>query len=187
MLEVQNWAPRISPYSDAENWDLLWLGHYGAGFPRSPFDSELGAIGRYNVLADPNEPYCSNAQLPPWTSIQPLDALRETHPPHTRVYHRALDEALCTVAYAVIQWRVRNLLHEFSVEKWSHIWDVDVGVGAVVTASQKLLFLTHSRLLPLKNSSIPRSTQPNMTRKSNACYCWRCYFVKRREEKYCDS
>jgi hypothetical protein len=28
MLEVQHREPRISPYGDPENWDLLWLGHW---------------------------------------------------------------------------------------------------------------------------------------------------------------
>jgi hypothetical protein len=126
MMDVQHRDPRISPYGDPENWDLLWLGHCGAGFPRPPADAE--AIGRHNILlADPNDPTVPMPSYLRAHPFGPLDALGETHPPHTRVYHRASGGALCTVAYAVSQRGARRLLHEFGIKKWSRIWDVEMG------------------------------------------------------------
>ncbi|PMD33181.1 glycosyltransferase family 25 protein [Hyaloscypha variabilis F] len=126
MMDVQHRDPRISPYGDPENWDLLWLGHCGAGFPRQPADAE--AIGRHNILlADPNDPTVPMPSYLRAHPFGPLDALGETHPPHTRVYHRASGGALCTVAYAVSQRGARRLLHEFGIKKWSRIWDVEMG------------------------------------------------------------
>jgi hypothetical protein len=126
MQDVQHRDPKISPYGDPNNWDLLWLGHCGAGFPRPPPNSEV--IGRHNViLADPNDPTVPMPSYLRAHPFGPLDALGETHPPHTRVYHRASGGALCTVAYAVSQRGARRLLHEFGVKKWSRIWDVEMG------------------------------------------------------------
>lgn len=126
MLDVQHRDPRISPYGDPENWDLLWLGHCGAGFPRPPVGADI--VGRHNVLlADPNDPTVPMPSYLRAHPFGPLDALGETHNPHTRVYHRASGGALCTVAYAVSQRGARRLLHEFGVKKWSRIWDVEMG------------------------------------------------------------
>jgi hypothetical protein len=79
------------------------------------------------VLTNSND---STVPLPKYLRAHPfgpLDALAESHPPHTRVYHRASGGALCTVAYAVSQRGARKLLHEFRVKKWSRIWDVEMG------------------------------------------------------------
>jgi hypothetical protein len=85
-------------------------------------------VGRHNVLlTDPNEPTVPMPSYLRAHPFGPLDALGETHPPHTRVYHRASGGALCTVAYAVSQRGARRLLHEFGVKKWSRIWDVEMG------------------------------------------------------------
>lgn len=128
MMDVKHRDPKISPYGDPENWDLLWLGHCGAGFPRPADDPERPAIGRHNVLlADPNDPTVPMPAHLRAHPFGPLDALGETHPPHTRVYHRASGGALCTVAYAVSQRGARRLLHEFGIKKWSRIWDVEMG------------------------------------------------------------
>jgi GR25 family glycosyltransferase involved in LPS biosynthesis len=127
LLDVQHQDPRISPYGNPKNWDLLWLGHCGAGFPRPPVDSGLGTVGQHNVLiADSNDPTVPMPKYLRAHPFGPLDALGETHLPHTRVYHRASGGALCTVAYAVSQRGARRLLHQFGVKKWSRIWDVEM-------------------------------------------------------------
>jgi hypothetical protein len=127
MMDVQHRDPRISPYGDPENWDILWLGHCGAGFPRQPADTE-SSIGRHSILlADPNDPTVPMPGHLRAHPFGPLDALGETHEPHTRVYHRASGGALCTVAYAVSKRGARRLLHEFGIRKWSRIWDVEMG------------------------------------------------------------
>jgi len=126
MLDVKHRDPKISPYGDPRNWDVLWLGHCGAGFPRPAPDADL--VGRHNVLlADPNDPTVPMPSYLRAHPFGPLDVLGETHPPHTRVYHRGSGGALCTVAYAVSQRGARRLLHEFGVKKWSRIWDVELG------------------------------------------------------------
>jgi hypothetical protein len=127
MMDVQHRDPKISPYGDPENWDILWLGYCGAGFPRQPADTE-SSIGRHNILlADPNDPTVPMPGHLRAHPFGPVDALGETHEPHTRVYHRASGGALCTVAYEVSQRGARRLLHKFGIKKWSRVWDVEMG------------------------------------------------------------
>ncbi|PMD54784.1 glycosyltransferase family 25 protein, partial [Hyaloscypha bicolor E] len=127
MMDVQHRDPKISPYGDPENWDILWLGYCGAGFPRQPADTE-SSIGRHNILlADPNDPTVPMPGHLRAHPFGPLDALGETHEPHTRVYHRASGGALCTVACEVSQRGARRLLHKFGIKKWSRVWDVEMG------------------------------------------------------------
>ncbi|RDL42344.1 Uncharacterized protein BP5553_02323 [Venustampulla echinocandica] len=117
---------KLHPYGDPANWDVLWLGHCGAGFPRPP-RSGSGASDKNILLTNPNDP---TVPLPKYLRAHPfgpLDALGTSHPPHTRVYHRGSGGALCTVAYAVSQRGARRLLHEFGVSKWGRIWDVELG------------------------------------------------------------
>lgn len=114
-----------SPYGNPANWDILWLGHCGAGFPRPP--QSMGLSSANVVLTNPDDP---TVPLPKYLRAHPfgpLDALAESHPVHTRVYHRASGGALCTVAYAVSQRGARKLLYEFGVRSWSRIWDVELG------------------------------------------------------------
>ncbi|PVH88839.1 glycosyltransferase family 25 protein [Cadophora sp. DSE1049] len=120
--------PDISlPYGDPANWDVLWLGHCGAGFPRTPPTDEIEQTVQNVILTHPND---HTVPLPKYLRAHPfgpLDALAASHSPHTRVYHRASGGALCTVAYAVSQRGARRLLHEFGVKRWSRIWDVEMG------------------------------------------------------------
>ncbi|KAG4424023.1 hypothetical protein IFR04_002865 [Cadophora malorum] len=120
--------PDISlPYGDPANWDILWLGHCGAGFPRAPPTDEIEQTVQNIILTNPND---HTVPLPKYLRAHPfgpLDALAASHSPHTRVYHRASGGALCTVAYAVSQRGARRLLHEFGVKRWSRIWDVEMG------------------------------------------------------------
>ena len=120
--------PDISlPYGDPANWDILWLGHCGAGFPRVPPTDEIEQTVQNIILTNPSD---HTVPLPKYLRAHPfgpLDALAASHSPHTRVYHRASGGALCTVAYAVSQRGARRLLHEFGVKRWSRIWDVEMG------------------------------------------------------------
>ena len=120
--------PDISlPYGDPANWDVLWLGHCGAGFPRTWPTDEVDQTVQNVILTNPND---HTVPLPKYLRAHPfgpLDALAASHSPHTRVYHRASGGALCTVAYAVSQRGARRLLHEFGVKRWSRIWDVEMG------------------------------------------------------------
>ncbi len=127
--QPQPFSLQASPYGSPENWDVLWLGHCGAGFPRyatSPL-SNLAA-GKHNiVLAQLNDDTVPSPQHLKAHPFGPLDALAESHEPHTRVYHRASGGALCTVAYAVSQRGARRLLLEFGVKRWSRSFDVEMG------------------------------------------------------------
>ncbi|KAH6711003.1 hypothetical protein BKA61DRAFT_694882 [Leptodontidium sp. MPI-SDFR-AT-0119] len=120
--------PDISrPYGDPADWDVLWLGHCGAGFPRSPPTSEVEHTVQNVILTNPSD---HTVPLPKYLRAHPfgpLDALATSHSPKTRVYHRASGGALCTVAYAVSQRGARRLLHEFGVKRWSRICDVEMG------------------------------------------------------------
>ncbi|KAL2068973.1 hypothetical protein VTL71DRAFT_15311 [Oculimacula yallundae] len=120
--------PDISkPYGDPANWDILWLGHCGAGFPRTAPIAEPQPSIQDIILTNPHD---QTVPLPKYLRAHPfgpLDALAASHAPHTRVYHRGSGGALCTVAYAVSQRGARRLLHEFGVKRWSRIWDVELG------------------------------------------------------------
>lgn len=124
------------PYGNPSNWDVLWLGHCGVGFPRPPQFSDPSATNV--VLTQSND---STVPLPKYLRAHPfgpLDALSTSHDEHTRVYHRASGGALCTVAYAVSQRGARKLLHEFGVKRWSRIWDLELGdwcAGSEITQS----------------------------------------------------
>ncbi|KAH8649450.1 hypothetical protein BGZ60DRAFT_389973 [Tricladium varicosporioides] len=117
------------PYGDPKNWDILWLGHCGVGFPRSPSSSGSEEVPSPENLVLTNHPDLT-VPLPKYLRAHPfgpLDALGSSHPPHTRVYHHASGGALCTVAYAVSQRGARRLLAEFGVKRWSRIWDDELG------------------------------------------------------------
>ncbi|CZT51190.1 uncharacterized protein RSE6_12306 [Rhynchosporium secalis] len=117
----------FEPYGDPANWDILWLGHCGAGFPRTPPTTQSKPSIQNIILTNPHD---QTVPLPKYLRAHPfgpLDALATSHAPHTRVYHRANGGALCTVAYAVSQRGARRLLHEFGVKRWIRIWDVEMG------------------------------------------------------------
>jgi GR25 family glycosyltransferase involved in LPS biosynthesis len=123
-----------TPYGDPSNWDVLWLGHCGVGFPRpSGYPSAYDERNIVLTLADDETvPQPQYLRAHPFG---PLDTLAESHPPHTRVYHRASGGALCTVAYAVSQRGARRLLQEYGVTKWSKIWDAELGEWCTGTDS----------------------------------------------------
>ncbi|KAF2866924.1 hypothetical protein BDV95DRAFT_611216 [Massariosphaeria phaeospora] len=106
--------PSHAPYG--LDWDILWLGHCGAGIPvNSP------------VLAqtpDPTVPSPQHLRASPNAPLSPLSTL---YPPQTRLYHRTSHPTLCTLAYAVTQRGARKLLYEFGVREFSKGYDFAVG------------------------------------------------------------
>jgi GR25 family glycosyltransferase involved in LPS biosynthesis len=123
-----------APYGDPSTWDVLWLGHCGAGFPRPSGYPDVYDENNL-LLMLPDDDTVPQPQYLRAHPFGPLDALAESHPPHTRVYHRASGGALCTVAYAVSQRGARRLLQEYSVTKWSKIWDAELGEWCAGTDS----------------------------------------------------
>ncbi|KAF2447822.1 glycosyltransferase family 25 protein [Karstenula rhodostoma CBS 690.94] len=118
-----------SPYGDPSQWDVLWFGHCGAGFPRySPLHKKTDVTTANVILTNPNDetvPAPRHLKAHPFQSI--LDPLAEAYPPHTRIYHRSTGGELCTVAYAVSQRGAQRLLHQFGVKGWNGIFDSELG------------------------------------------------------------
>ncbi|KAF1956391.1 hypothetical protein CC80DRAFT_563217 [Byssothecium circinans] len=121
-----------SPYGNPSNWDILWLGHCGANFPRplspnTPKNPPTTTPANI-ILTHPNDatvPTTHHLKAHPFQGT--LDALALAYPPHTRVFHRATGGTLCTVAYAVSQRGARRLLHQFGVQGWNGIFDSEMG------------------------------------------------------------
>ncbi|KAH5192047.1 hypothetical protein HBH76_075080 [Parastagonospora nodorum] len=123
-----------SPYGDPSTWDILWIGHCGAGFPRNPHVQSNSAkhhtpISSSNlILTQPNDP---TVPMGRHLKAHPFqggpDALATAYPPHTRIYHRSTGGELCTVGYAVSQRGARRLLHQFAVKGWNGIFDAEMG------------------------------------------------------------
>jgi GR25 family glycosyltransferase involved in LPS biosynthesis len=118
-----------SPYGDPSQWDILWIGHCGVGFPRYSSSHAKSEITTANVLIT----HANDATVPSkkWLKAHPfqgdLDPLANAFPPHTRVYHRASGGELCTVGYAVSQRGARRLLHQFGIKAWNGIFDSELG------------------------------------------------------------
>jgi GR25 family glycosyltransferase involved in LPS biosynthesis len=123
-----------SPYGDPSQWDILWIGHCGAGFPRNP--QPQSASGKHHtsvtfsnlILTQPNDP---TVPMGRHLKAHPFqggpDALAMVYPPHTRIYHRSTGGELCTVGYAVSQRGARRLLHQFAIKGWNGIFDSEMG------------------------------------------------------------
>lgn len=118
-----------SPYGDSSEWDVLWIGHCGAGFPRySPLHKKTEVTAANVVLTNSNDdtvPAQRHLKAHPFQGS--LDPLADAYPPHTRIFHRSTGGELCTVAYAVSQRGARRLLHQFGVKGWNGIFDAELG------------------------------------------------------------
>lgn len=118
-----------SPYGDPSQWDVLWIGHCGAGFPRySPLHKKTDVTTANVVLTNANDntvPTQRHLKAHPFQGT--LDPLADAYPPHTRIFHRSTGGELCTVAYAVSQRGARRLLHQFGVKGWNGIFDSELG------------------------------------------------------------
>lgn len=119
-----------SPYGDPSQWDILWIGHCGAGFPRYPgTHKHKSDVTTANVILSlPND---ETVPAPKWLKAHPfqgaLDPLASAYPPHTRIYHRSSGGELCTVGYAVSQRGARRILHQFGLKRWDTIFDSALG------------------------------------------------------------
>ncbi|KAH8727506.1 hypothetical protein GQ44DRAFT_703330 [Phaeosphaeriaceae sp. PMI808] len=129
-----NNGPSISPYGDPSTWDILWLGHCGAGFPRdsrpqSPSLKHHTSVNPSNLILtqsnDPTVPVGKYLKAHPFQGGP--DALATAYPPHTRIYHRSTGGQLCTVGYVVSQRGARRLLHQFGIKGWNGIFDSEMG------------------------------------------------------------
>jgi hypothetical protein len=122
-----------SPYGNPQNWDVLWIGHCGSGFPRHPNRSApaytMPPLTSANTILtypdDPTVPITKHLKAHPFQGT--LDPLALAYPNHTRIYHRATGGQLCTVGYAVSQRGARRLLHQFGIKGWNGIFDAELG------------------------------------------------------------
>jgi len=118
-----------SPYGDPAEWDVLWIGHCGAGFPRyPPLQRKTDVTSANIILTNPEDdtvPAPKHLKAHPFQGS--LDPLADAYPPHTRLYHRSTGGELCTVAYAVSQRGARRLLHRFGIKGWNDIFDAELG------------------------------------------------------------
>ncbi|KAF2747335.1 glycosyltransferase family 25 protein [Sporormia fimetaria CBS 119925] len=119
-----------SPYGDPTKWDILWIGHCGAGFPRHPpTSSSKSPLTTSNLILthsnDATVPISKYLKSHPFQDA--LDPLAPAYPPHTRIYHHATGGTLCTVGYAVSQRGARRLLHQFGLKHWNNIYDAEMG------------------------------------------------------------
>ncbi|KAF2197490.1 hypothetical protein GQ43DRAFT_444212 [Delitschia confertaspora ATCC 74209] len=118
-----------SPYGDPSQWDILWIGHCGAGFPRYRSSSRKIEVTAKSVLLTLLND--ATVPLPKWIKAHPFqsepDPLASAYPPHTRIYHRGSGGLLCTVGYAVSQRGARRILHQFGVKEWNGIFDSELG------------------------------------------------------------
>ncbi|ORY15577.1 hypothetical protein BCR34DRAFT_622801 [Clohesyomyces aquaticus] len=118
-----------SPYGDPSEWDVLWIGHCGAGFPRYSKASKKSDVTTSNVILTlPND---KTVPLPKYLKAHPFqgdnDPLASAYPPHTRIFHRASGGELCTVGYVVSQRGARRILHQFGIKAWNGIFDSELG------------------------------------------------------------
>lgn len=113
-----------SPYGDPSHWDVLWLGHCGAGMPRPLPKSPLSNLVLTHA-PDATVPVDRYLKAHPFQGGP--DAFATIYPPHTRIYHRSTGGELCTVGYAVSQRGARRLLHQFGIAGWNGIFDSELG------------------------------------------------------------
>jgi hypothetical protein len=124
-----------SPYGDPSKWDIMWLGHCGASYPR-PLEN-ISTPDRLPpppltlqdaILSQPDDPTVPLPRHLRWHPFGPLDPLAESHPPRTRVYHRTAGGTYCTVAYGVSQRGARRILHQIGTKRWDEIYDIELGI-----------------------------------------------------------
>jgi hypothetical protein len=118
-----------SPYGNPAEWDILWIGHCGAGFPRYSSEHKKTVVTASNVILTlPND---DTVPIGKYLKAHPFqgatDPLSTAYPPHTRIYHRASGGELCTVGYVVSQRGARRLLHQFGTKHWNGIFDSEMG------------------------------------------------------------
>jgi hypothetical protein len=114
--ELSVTKPTDSPYADISRWDLFWLGHCGARFPRA---SDLNVpLGRVVLANDSTVPEHKFLDMELGN-----DELLTEYPPHTRVVSRARVNS-CSLAYGISQPGARKFLYELGVHKMSDTNDI---------------------------------------------------------------
>jgi len=116
---AQNVVPEAtsSPYGDVHQWDLFWLGHCGASFPRA--ENQL-PIGRASISADVTVPEKQHID----TQLGD-DQLIQQYAGHTRVVSRACMNT-CSLAYAVTLQGARRILYELAIRKIDKAMDLSL-------------------------------------------------------------
>jgi hypothetical protein len=103
--------PKTSPYGDISRWDLLWLGHCGARFPRA---SEKNVpLGRVVIPNDETVPEHQHLHMEYGN-----DDLLKQYEPHTRVVSRSRFNT-CSLGYGISQGGARRFLWELGTRKMS--------------------------------------------------------------------
>jgi hypothetical protein len=105
-------TPSTSPYADLSRWDLLWLGHCAARFPRA--SDEHPQLGRAVIFDDETVPEPQH--------LTENQEIVKQYPSHTRVVSRARRNA-CTLAYGISQSGARRFLYELAVKKMDRATD----------------------------------------------------------------
>lgn len=123
--------PHTSPYGDLDRWDVLWLGHCGARFPRA---SDMNTpLGRVIMSDDDTVPEPENIDVE-WGE----DELLRQYPPHTRVVSRARMNT-CSFSYGVSQDGARSLLYELGIHHVNDPTDIMLRAICDGTGGRRLL------------------------------------------------
>ena len=108
--------PSTSPYGDVDRWDLFWLGHCGASFPKNPDDRV--PLGRIVMANDETVPEPQHIAYEAGSK-----ELMNKYPAHTRIVSRA-GSNMCTLAYGMSQKGARRILYELGVHKMNAAADI---------------------------------------------------------------
>lgn len=100
--------PASSPFGDIDNWDVLWLGHCGAKFPRPEDKLPLQRAVMFNDETVPEKQH-----LDPQLGD---NQLTDGYPDHTRVVSHA-SRNTCTLAYAVSLPGAKRIFYELAVRR----------------------------------------------------------------------
>ncbi|KAI9715619.1 MAG: hypothetical protein M1828_000762 [Chrysothrix sp. TS-e1954] len=158
--------PTYSPYGD--NWDVLWLGHCAALFPKP--DQPIPQA-RYTIPNDPT--------VPLWgynNSGKAHDEKPEAeYPEHTRVVHHAR-RMICTFAYAISHRGAQRLLYDLGVAAFKDPFDVALAIwceekGTCLTVQPQLISLYRAPGAMNKDSDIhPNSGQEQIREQGSSPY-----------------
>jgi hypothetical protein len=108
--------PTTSPYGEVSRWDLLWLGHCGARFPRhSDISSPLGRVVIPNDQTVPGHQHLDMEYG--------SDDLIRQYPAHTRVVSRARSNT-CSLGYGISQGGAQRLLWALGTRLMSDTNDI---------------------------------------------------------------
>ena len=167
MTSLPSTAPIIeSPYGD--NWDVLWLGHCGALFPKP--DQHIPQA-RFTVSDDETVPLWKYNNSGKGYAEKP----EGEYPEHSRVVHHAR-RMICTFAYAVSARGARRLLYDLGVSAFKDPFDVALAIwcekkGTCLTVQPQLVSLYRAPGAFNKDSDIhPNGPKDKVRKKGNSPY-----------------